>query len=288
MAMSLVAQPPGELVEIDDRYPDELTERRALLATSHAAVFAAVPGSEPARAEVLELLAPLLTRRYPEWFVQGGDTLHNRLTGESWNVAKPTHDPLEVAGRLVQEDLCVIDTSGPSPILAAAVLCAPSRWLLAEKIGRPLAEVHGPVPLYAERLSAAVDRFMANLRPGKLVERQNWSILDGGALFQPSGHGVTAHDARVTARNATETLFLRVERQTLARLPRAGAVLFAIRVHSYRLDRVLSHAGVAATLAAAIRAVPENVAAYKSLYPFRAALLACLDSRAAVDRERQQ
>ena len=279
MAMALQAQPPDELVEIDARYTDEMGERRELLATRHRDVFAAEPGTETARTEVLELLTSLLPSRYPDWFTRSGDTLHNHLTGEAWTLSHPAHDPLELAGRLVQEDLCIIDVTGAAPILAAAILCAPSRWRLAEKIGRPLALVHEHVPLYADRLSSAVDRFMGALRPGKMAERLNWSVMDDGALFQTGGKHRVAHDRSVTAANAPDRLFLRVERQTLVRLPRSGCVLFAIHVHSYGLARVLAVPGAAADLAAAVRALPESLAVYKSLPAIRTALLDCLDAR---------
>jgi hypothetical protein len=253
-----------------------MAERRALLHARHAEVFAAVPGSEPARAETLAALTDLLPRRYPEWFVRAGATLHNALTGEAWDVTEPGIDPLELAGRLVQEDLCLIDPSGPAPVLVAAILCAPSRWRLADKIGRPLADVHAPVPLYADRLSAPVDRFMAHLRPGKLAVRLNWSVVDDGALFQLGGKHRTEIDRSITAGNAPGRLFLRVERQTLMRLP-GGTVLFGIHVHSYALARVLAVPGAAQTLAAAVRALPDALGVYKSLPAFRDALLACLE-----------
>ena len=275
MAMALQGGHPDALVEIDDRYPAEMAERRDLLATRHAEVFAAEPGSEAARAEVLAVLAALLPRRYPEWFTRDGAILRNRLSDEAWDVANPAHDPLELAGRLVQEDLCLIDTAGTAPVLSAAILCAPSRWRLHEKIGRPLADVHGPVPLYAERLSSAVDRFMGALRPGKLAERLNWSIVDDGALFQLGGKHRAERDPAITPENAATRLFLRVERQTLIRLPTSGGVLFAIHVHSYPLSRVLA-AGAAGRLAAAVRALPDVLGRYKSMPVFREALLACL------------
>ncbi len=276
MAMGLVGGAVDEVVEVDDRYPDEMAERRGLLAARHADVFATIAGSGPARAEVLAVLAGLLPRRYPAWFGRRGDTLDNHLTGEAWDLAAPGLDPLEVAGRLVQEDLCLIDTSGAVPVLAAAILCAPSRWRLTEKIGRPLAAVHGPVPLYAERLAGPVDRFMNALRPGKLAIRLNWSVVDDGALFQQGGKFRTAVDPGITPENAGERLFLRVERQTLMRLPDSGAVLFAIRVHSYPMARVLAAPGAAARLAAAVEALPESFATYKSFPAFRAALLEAL------------
>ncbi len=278
MAMGLQAGRTDELVEIDERYKTEMAERRDLLATRHADVFAAEPGTDGARAEVLEVLVSLLPRRYPDWFTQDGNTLHNHLTGETWNLAAPLHDPLELAGRLVQEDLCIIDVSGPAPVLAAAILCAPSRWRLGEKIGRPLAAVHEHVPLYADRLSGAVDRFMGALRAGKMAERLNWSVVDDAALFQTGGKYRTSHNPAITSDNAATSLFLRVERQTLVRLPRSLCVLFAIHVHSYPLTRVLAVPGAAADLAAAVQALPDSLSTYKSLPAIRTALLACLEA----------
>ncbi|MGI4955902.1 MAG: heme-dependent oxidative N-demethylase family protein [Janthinobacterium lividum] len=280
MMLGLVSRPEDELVELDERYPAELAERRTLLDHRHAEVFAATAGSELARQETLDRLTGLLPERYPIHFRRDGDLLCNRLTGESWNLADPPHDPLELAGRLIQEDLCLIGVEGGVPVLRAAVLCAPSRWRLHEKIGRPLADIHDRVPLYAGALAAPVDRFMRHLKPGKLTERLNWSVTDDPALFQVEGKHRTGLDPSFTAANAGERLFLRVERQTLSRLPRSGFVLFTIRVHTYPLSRVAAQPGAAARLAGAVRAMPEAMAAYKSLPPFRAALLGFLDESA--------
>lgn len=281
MQLGLVAIPPDALIEIDARYPDELAERRSLLARLHTEVFAACAGSEAARQEALDRIATLLPARFPGWFTRDGDRLHNHLTGEAWDLADPPCDPLELAGRLVQEDLCLLDLSGGAPVLAAAVLCAPSRWRLTEKIGRPLAEVHRPVPGYAETLSNPVDRLMRHLRPGKLVRRLNWSITDDPALFQQGGKHRTEPDPTITPATVPQRLNLRVERQTLSRLDGSGAVLFTIRVHSYPIGRAAADPADAARLAAAVRAMPASMAAYKSLPTLRDALLEWLDRTAA-------
>jgi hypothetical protein len=277
MAMGLQGRPETEMIELDARYPDELAERRRLLATRHAEVFAALPESAAARAEVLARLGTLLPAAWPDFFARSGDWLDNRITGERWNLADPGCDPLEAAGRLVQEDLCIIHPDAAGPVLTAAVLCFPSRWRLSEKIGHPLATVHGPVPLYGERLANPVDRLMRNLRPGRLAVRLNWSVMDDPALFQPTGHGRTGVNAAVTVANAGETLFLRVERQTLSLLPASGSVLFTIRVHVTRLDRAVRDGATAARLAGAVRALPEAMARYKSIPAIGAALLGWLD-----------
>ena len=282
MAMSLVTVPQTEWIELDLRYQDEMAERRHLLSERHNDVFAVLPEAEDASREVLQRLVAHLTTQFSDWFSLDGTTLVNRLTDESWNLAAPPCHPLELAGRLVQEDLCIIQSDGEVPRFTAAVLCFPSRWRLHEKLGRPLTTVHGPVPFYAERLATPVNRFMAKVKPGHIASRLNWSVLDDPAMYQPTGKWREAANTAITPENAGDTLYLRVERQTLTRLPRTGAVLFGIRVHSYKLASAITKPAVAAQLAEAVRALPEETRHYKSLKAFGPALLAWLDARATL------
>jgi len=282
MAMGLVTVPEADWMELDARYVDEMAERRRLLAERRDDVFAVLPEAEAASIEVLELLAHYLTTRFPDWFTERPDrVLANHLTGETWNLAAPPRHPLELAGRLVQEDLCIIQADEDAqPRFTAALLCFPSRWRLHEKLGRPLAAVHERVPHYAERLATPVDRFMARVKTGHIASRLNWSVLDDPAMFQPGGKWRERTNDAVTGDNAGEALYLRVERQTLRRLPQSGAILFGIRVHSYPMARAITTQVAAARLAEAVRALPEATAHYKSLKAFGPALLAWLDARA--------
>ncbi len=272
-AMGLIARPPADLTAFGADYPPQMAERRALLDHRRTEVFGALPGSEAARREALRVIVDHLLADRAPWFATSGAMLENRLTGERWNLAAPDCDPLELAGRLVQEDLCLLDPA--AAVLTAAVLCFPSRWRLADKLGRDLAAIHAPVPLYAERLERPVARFIAALAPDRLVERFNWTIHDGSELFQPVPH--VASGPPVTAATAPARLHLRVERQTLNRLPETGAVLFTIRTRQAALAEVMAVPGAAAALAEAVRGLPETVAAYRGIAPFRAALLAALD-----------
>jgi hypothetical protein len=144
-----------------------------------------------------------------------------------------------------------------------------------------LPAVHGPVPFYQDRLARPVDRFMRHVKPGHIASRLNWSLLDDPALFQPGGKWRVDGGSDISETNAGRRVFLRVERQTLRRLPSSGAVLFGIRVHVYALDRVIDRPDRAAALAGAVRALPPEVQQYKSLLPFRDALLGWLGARAA-------
>jgi len=279
MSMDLTTVPESAWFEFDARYPIEMAERRRLLDEAHPEVFGTTTASDTARAEALAMIIDALTSHHPDWFSGNGTELRNHLTGEVWNLISPGVDPLELAGRLVQEDLCLIQETDEGPIFTAAVLCFPSRWRLADKLGKPLAAVHGPVPLYAQRLARPVDRFMHHVKPDRIACRLNWSVLDDPTLFQPGGKWRVEGGDGITAANAGERLFLRVERQTLRRLPDSQAVLFGIRVHVYPLAKVIGRAQ-APVLAEAVAALPPEIVHYKSVGPIRDALLAWLAARA--------
>src|SRR3954452_13539789 len=92
---------------------------------------------------------------------------------------RPAMDPgcegdLERAALSVQEDLCVLlPDAGGRLVLAAACVCFPSHWRLADKIGLPVWDIHGPVPRYEDELARKVDTFIARLRPPAVMKRRN-------------------------------------------------------------------------------------------------------------------
>jgi hypothetical protein len=281
MALGLAAIKEASWIEIDGNYPAHLEERRRLMDEMRRDVIATTPGSESAERELLHLLAAHLTGHYPDWFHRQGDWLDNGLTGARHSLT--ADDPLRLAGQLVQEDFCLLRAESGGLALIAAVLCFPGRWRLADKIGRRLDAIHGPVPFYPERLAGPVDRFLALLKTGRLARRSTWSVIDDPALFQPTGHGATAATHAVTAENAGAALVLRVERQTFRRLPETGTVVFGIRTHVTLLDQVTALPGEAARLREAVLAFPPEMQHYKSLLPFRPALLGYLDRKASED-----
>jgi hypothetical protein len=268
-AMGLIAQKLAQLTAFDDQYSDQMAQRRLLLETRRDDVLAVTPGSGAMRAEALSVLVTHLCADRAAWFSQRDDILTNHLTGETWALDRLDCDPLVVAGRLVVEDICLL-APAPCPLLAAAVLCFPSRWRLADKIGQPLGAIHAPVPDYGQALGGPVDRFLGLLKPGRLVARMNWSIHDDAALFQPEANHPPGQ--AITSSNAGALLTVRIERQTLSRLPQTGAIMFTIRTYQHRLSLVAAVPGAAASLRAALAGLPDSVAAYKGISAFRAAL----------------
>jgi hypothetical protein len=242
------ARPPGlsplDMREWTVRLPDfdaQMAYRRRLLAERPEAVLGALhDGEEPA----LELLERLLAHL--------GDP--RPLTNKERFCA------LTAIGRLVAEDFCLLvpDAASGEYRLVAAVLCFPSRWLISEKLGRPLTPIHDPVPGYAAELARRVNRVFEALRPERALVRVNWTAQPTAELFLPQSESYTS----VGPAPATSgPLYLRTERQTLVRLPRTGAVAFGIKTSVTPFDR-LSPA-VAAGLAQALRGLGEGMVDYK-------------------------
>ncbi|MFL6204880.1 MAG: heme-dependent oxidative N-demethylase family protein [Acidimicrobiales bacterium] len=219
----------------DDRERD-LVRKAVLVGERHAEVFAAIdsPAVGAASVEVLELVL--------------------QATGP--HAVPPGLHPLDAAGRLVQEDLCLLVLRDGGAHLDAASLCFPSYWRLADKLGRPMADVHAPVAHYTEELAAKVDALLERLTPERPVWRRNWSIHDDPSYFLPDPtppRDVVAPDG----------LWLRSERQTLRRLRTVDVVLFTIRTQQVPLAALTGRPDVAHPLADAIAAWSPELRAYK-------------------------
>jgi len=265
--MGLVAIPERDWIVLGDDQREKLVLKRRLLAERHGEVFAAMPGTGAAGEEVAQLLFDHLPRRFPTRYPRMGTMFAIAATSELVGMSSPSMHPLDLAGRLVPDDLCLVQEDAEGvPRLVAASLCFPSRWRLGEKLGSPLAEIHGPVPDYGKALAAPVDRFFGALADGRIVERWNWTIHDRPDLFQPQSPRRHA----VPPERFADGLFLRNERQTLRRLPRSRAILFAIDTRVTRLGDVPP--ADARNLAAAIRHLPDGELAYKGIAAIAAPL----------------
>ncbi|MEM6664771.1 MAG: DUF3445 domain-containing protein [Pseudomonadota bacterium] len=219
---------PSAWIDVDDRLAIDLARKSELFDDRFEAVFQALPGTEDAQREVLEALADHLGSCHGKTHSRDGDTVTVRETGASQAIGNPDVPPLLAASRLVQDDLCLMRKGEAGYRLVAASLCFPSGWRLHDKIGRPMVEIHAPVPGYAGRMASMVDRIFEKLRVGLPVWRMNWSIYSDDDLHMPGAHDQVdwAPGLDITGDNA----FIRTERQTLTRMPRSGDILFTIKV----------------------------------------------------------
>ncbi len=130
---------------------------------------------------------------------------------------------LEEAASLVSDDLCILEARRPGDWrLTAGVLCAPTYWTLPERMGLDLGALHGPVPGGDPELAARIGRIFTGLKPDVILQRFNWTVQASDKRYTP--------DRPSAAGKQAEDLYLRVERQTIRKLPETGAVVFTIRI----------------------------------------------------------
>ncbi len=257
LAMGLGRLELADWLWVTEHYAREIAEKRRLLEQG-AEIVGELPAAADAVAEMLGLIEDHLARHHPSLLPGPAETA-----------------PLVRAGLLVQEDLCLMAPGTEGYRLVAAFLAFPARWRLADKLGRPMRAIHEPVPGFAERLGTTADRFFASLQVDRPVWRANWSVLDDPVLHQPEAKR-RYHRIEATPENAPERLWVRVERQTLRRLPRTGAVLFTIHTFVRPLGDVAADPEAALALADRLDEMPEAMLAYKNMATMRPALIAYL------------
>jgi dimethylamine monooxygenase subunit A len=275
---------PIALVD-EARHRGQVRLRERLLAEDHGYRYRGGAATEPAQWEAVALLLRDLARHHPRLASLSEDG--RRWTWESRVLGARTafrlgdrgslpREPLDWVGRQVVEDLVLLsgDSAAGFPVVAGQV-CFPNDWSLPDKLGRPVLGVHEPVPGFARQVGEPTLRLLERLRPGRPVWRANWAIRATDALDLSPRAGPFPAEG-VDAGNAGEALFVRVERQTLSRLPGTGAILFTIHTRSRPLGVVAGDRERAGRLLEAARTMPPEMARYKGIAPVRDALIAYL------------
>ena len=136
-------------------------------------------------------------------------------------------------------------------------------------MGMSLAEIHLPnVPHYATKLRTSMDRFFLRLSPSQPYQRFNYAVTVSGELYHPESHHNLTPEVLAARGNgdsgSVDGLWLRVERQTLLRLPKSGAVLFGIRTYMTPVREVTADKAVARALRTQVESYGVEVAGYKN------------------------
>lgn len=180
--MALSRLEPDWWLELDDvpGYRAGVAQRRALVAAHGRDVLDAMPGTATAAAcvEIMEMSLAFVCARYPNWFALEGEDKRffvNKVLNEDgqpvvvdlqesvWSVPEQGgargRAALSVLESHVPEDFGIVlrdDNTGIYHVRAAAI-CSAMGWNVAMKVGRPLSNVHDPVPDY-HRMRFSMDR----------------------------------------------------------------------------------------------------------------------------------
>ena len=183
---------------------------------------------------------------------------------------RPDLPPLLAAARLVPDDLVLMEKAGGEWRLSALSLTSPTFFSAGEVIGKSLHELHAPVTGFEGRFLRRVQRIFDGLRPGLILQRRNWTLVNSAESFTPQAAPIRARIGEIAPEAAGEALLLRVERQSLRRLAETGGALFTIRVWLTPLGDLVGQPERLAAFAKAWRGAGADLRAYKQLHLYDA------------------
>ncbi|KAH7359661.1 hypothetical protein BKA66DRAFT_427220 [Pyrenochaeta sp. MPI-SDFR-AT-0127] len=226
--MSLTRLEPDWWLELENTYVQRIKQRQDLFAEHGDAVLQALPGSELACKELMEMSLQFLCARYPQYFKLDSKKLvfHNGILKTKTDL-KTTH-PLHILLNNVPEDYAIMlrDEKTGFYLFRAGIICSALGWNVGSKIGLRLHEIHAPIPDYKEKMQFSMDRYFVKKPTDKSIQRGSWGLEVDQPLYMPPGHPHEKHREYQMADLELSRCHLRVDWQTLRRLPLSAGVVF--------------------------------------------------------------
>jgi dimethylamine monooxygenase subunit A len=276
-------------IEVTVEYLDEIRLKRELLTHHPERCYQSTPHTMDAQWEVVDLMIHQLIAYYPDKFSmekkEGQWIFSNLVLNETvaftfGDCSTLEVEPLDFIGRHVQEDLLLMMQRDGDLFLDAGQLCFPANWSLYFDLGMSFKEIHSPIPGFQkDSLDDRILQFLMRLEAGKPWGRKNWSLMAGNRLATSletfSEWGLVRK--QVTKENAGGLVHLRVEVQTLFRLPKSNGILFTIHSHMLPLERFIQHTPWLEQFYAILNEIPDFIADYKGLSLYRKQVLHYLE-----------
>jgi dimethylamine monooxygenase subunit A len=252
----------SQWIETDDLLSKQLQLKKDLVEQHYETVIQQFPSADAAILEAEDLLTQHLAKTFPTSYQLEGKTF--KVLGKEFTLDQDAKAAIKRIAQYTQEDFCWL--SAKSPVrLEAGTVCFPSRWKVVDKIGKDSAGIHAPVPKFAETIGKPTASFLEMIPKDKPVWRINWTLHDSYDLFCPEAH---ESKKNLTVDNVLNETHIRVERQTLRRLPNTEYILFSIRTYIYSVAEAIEDAKRKDILIRTLDGLPEDVAFYKGMRKF--------------------
>ena len=264
------------LLDIDEHYVAECADKEITLAADPER-FLALPHMMDAQWDALELIMEAMSNDYPDQFTltKDGSNWHwtNKPLGlsQEFVFGDPSTlplEPLNYIGRQVQGDWVLLDQRDNNLFADCAMVTSQADWSLAIDVGMSFNEWHGPVPLANE--TGVFDRalkYLLNLQLGSPVRRLNWTMTVNPRMdTSPENYPLWGPEkVTVTPENVGEKVHLRVELQTLFRLPRSNGQAFSIRCYLISLEELATYPRWVKRIHRVLKDLHPALAEYKGL-----------------------
>jgi hypothetical protein len=269
--------------DVDEHYIAECRDKAITLARDPGRCQV-LPHMMMAEWDTLELLMDSLSADYPEHFSLSKTspdfgaswTWINRPLGLEQtfvfgDAATLPCGPFEYITRQAQGDFAICDQRDDNLYLDAGMVTSQADWSLDFNVGMSFMQWHGPVPLaHQAGVFERALKYLLLIRQGQPVRRLNWTMTVNPRLdTSPETFPEWGPDrASLTPENIGRKLHLRVELQTLWRLPRSNALLFPIRCYLASLDELVRVPKWGTRLSRVLSTLPQTLADYKGLSRF--------------------
>ncbi|KXN90507.1 hypothetical protein AN958_04179 [Leucoagaricus sp. SymC.cos] len=177
--MSLLNMEPDWWIELESTYRERIIQRKELYAKHGPKIVDALAGSTDACLELAEMVIQFLCVRYPNQFqFDSARIFHNNILRTQVDT-NCKFEPLMFLLDNVPEDFLIVQEDEKTGLyhFRAGVSASAVGWNMSLKIGKPLHEVHGPVPYYKEKMQNSMDRRVVSL--SKSSRRLTASIIEG-------------------------------------------------------------------------------------------------------------
>lgn len=260
--------------DVDEHYVAEMKDREQVL-TDDPLRCQSLPHMTLAGWDLLEYIMEAKARDYPALFslTKNGNNWHwvNKPLGIDqkfvfMDECTLPHGPMEYITRQTQGDFALLDQRDDNLWMDAGMITTQADWSLDFDIGMNFFEWHAPVPKAHEMgIFVRALKFLLNLQQGSPVRRLNWTMTVNPRLdTSPENyHKWGPMTTGLTIDNIGQKQYLRVELQTLFRLPRSNAIAFPIRCYLCSFDDLMTVPKWGRRLHRVIRDVPDELATYK-------------------------
>ncbi|WP_257349208.1 heme-dependent oxidative N-demethylase family protein [Pseudalkalibacillus decolorationis] len=280
---------PPRCVTMTSGYQTEIQLKRNLIQEYPERCYRSFHHSIEAQWEILKLIMSELAfyepdhfsfRKKGKEFQFNNHILEEEVRFTDRDLSSVDDEPLNLAGKHVQEDLILMGDRDGTLFLDAGQLCFPSNWSLAFVFGLDFKSIHTPVPRVNQTdFIDKVERFIKHIRPGMAWERKNWSVTITEKLDTPleTFPEWGKHRLEVTEENVEELLHLRVEVQRLHRLPQTNDVLFTIHTYLLSLKEMATKKDWLTRFFRNIDTLPDDISEYKGIAYYKNPLMNYLE-----------
>ncbi|KAI1329455.1 hypothetical protein F5Y16DRAFT_98996 [Xylariaceae sp. FL0255] len=269
--MSLTKLEPDWWIELESTYKTRIAQRKAFYEKHGKDVLQWLPGSELACKELMEMVLQFLCARYPQYFSlyskrRKGYIFTNKILNTETVIGE--QHPLLVLLDHVPEDFAITlrDPVTGYYSFRAGIICSALGWNVDTKIGKELHEIHEVVPDYKEKMQFSMDRYFSKMPVNKPIQRGSWGVEVDEPLYMPPGDPHEAYRSYQDASLTIQRINLRVDWQTLRRLPLSGAIVFNFKALFTPLEEFRTEPYVPSLVLKVLEEGKENLMKYKNTW----------------------